>query len=212
MDKEFLIWKTKKMNSKRSIEMLQDKILAGVVIGLLANAVKLTVNYTAYLLGFTKVVFWQLAASLFLAKEDLFTPFAYIIGAIADITVTASLGIVFLYALDYIGKENLWLRGMGLGLGMWVTLFGTLLGNSVQDKIPQEPSGIMVTAVAHTMYGLSLALFTGLYFKLQNKTAKSEISIFSFAPSPAKTIKYFHIKDKSLHKPKIVKFTKPKKI
>lgn len=146
--------------------MLKDKIFAGAVIGVLSSMVKLMVNYLGYLFGFTKVVFWQITASRFLEKDDIFTPAAYLIGAVADFTVAASLGIAFLYVLSFIGKENLWLRGIGLALATWVFLFGTLLG---QTTLHQEPAGILVTLAAHFVFGIALALFTGLYFKLAEK-------------------------------------------
>jgi len=199
--------------------MLKDKVLVGAIIGVLANTVKLTFNYIAYLLGFTKVVFWQIAASRFLEKEDVFTSSAYLIGAVADFTVTAALGIVFIYVLVFIGKENLWLRGVGAGLSTWVFLFGTLLG---QSAIHQEPSGIMVTLVAHLLYGLGLFVFTGLYFQLLEKTKTEPKSGFSFVPQPARKVKFFYIKNEmnqkndNSHKThkndKIEKFKRPKKI
>lgn len=193
--------------------MLKDKVLAGAIIGILANAVKLTFNYVAYLFGYTKVVFWQIVASRFLEKEDIFTPAAYLIGGAADFTVTAVLGIAFIYALDFIGKENLWLRGVGLGLATWVFLFGTLLGQADQNQIPQEPSGIMVTLVAHFVYGLGLFVFTGFYFQLLKKTKTEFKSSFSFIPQPARKVKVFRIKNEREHKPdKIEKFKRPKKI
>ncbi|MEL7567853.1 MAG: DUF6789 family protein [Dehalobacterium sp.] len=198
--------------------MLKDKVLVGAIIGVLANIIKLTFNYTAYLFGFTNVVFWQIVASRFLEKEDIFTPSAYLIGATADFTVTTALGIVFIYVLDFIGKENLWLRGVGMGLATWVFLFGSLLG---QSAIHQEPSGIIVTLFAHLLYGLGLAVFTGLYFQLLKKAKTVSKSSFSFAPQPARKVKVFHIKNgiehengnnKAKKQDKIEKFKRPKKI
>ncbi|MGI6684092.1 MAG: hypothetical protein ACOX47_01015 [Bacillota bacterium] len=196
--------------------MLKDKILAGAIIGVLSSAVKLTVNYLGYLFGFSKVVFWQITASRFLEKNDLTTPAAYLIGGVADFTVSASIGIAFLYVLDFIGKENLWLRGVGLGLATWVFLFGTLLGQSEPNAIPQEPNGILVTLVAHFIYGIALFIFTGLYLKIVNSPAKESRGITSFAPQPARKVKVFYIKseqegqEETNHKIKRLK--KPKKI
>ncbi len=53
--------------------MLKDKIVIGITIGLLADAVKLTFNYLSFRLNFTPVVFWQIVAATGLAKEDVFT-------------------------------------------------------------------------------------------------------------------------------------------
>lgn len=141
--------------------MIRDYILPGALVGMASDAVKLTVNYIAYLLNFTQVVFWQITATRFLDKKDIFKPIAYVIGGIADLTVTALLGVIFVYFTYYFGSRYLILKGIGFGLAVWVGVFGTLLGSTVQQKLPQSPSGIMVTIVAHLFFGLALAVFTG---------------------------------------------------
>lgn len=145
--------------------MLKDKVMVGATVGILADAVKLIVNYLLYKLGYTNVVFWQVIATRFLEKEDLFKPSAYIIGAIADITVTAALGVAFIYSIYFIGREYLIVKGIGYGMLIWVGVFGTLLGQSLQEKLPQTPSGIFVTIAAHFFFGLSLAIFTHYLYK-----------------------------------------------
>ncbi|HBV86139.1 MAG TPA: hypothetical protein DEF42_05690 [Desulfosporosinus sp.] len=142
--------------------MFNDKIFIGVVIGILADGVKLLTNYVLYILGFTKVVFWQIVATRFIQKEYLYNKLAYLIGAIADITVTSLLGVVFVYIIYLFGSKNLWTKGLGFGLVVWVGLFGTLLGQTVEDKLPQEPTGVVVTLIAHIIFGLALAYFTKL--------------------------------------------------
>ncbi|WP_366923037.1 hypothetical protein MFMK1_003525 [Metallumcola ferriviriculae] len=146
--------------------MFHDKFITGVLIGVLADAVKLIFNYIAFSMGFTNVVFWQITAARFLGKADLFKPSAYLIGGIADLTVTAALGVVFLFTIYYlIGTDYLWVKSIGFGMAVWVGLFGTLLGESVQGKLPQSPSGIMVTIGAHLFFGLGLGFFTMLFYR-----------------------------------------------
>ncbi|NLO88737.1 MAG: hypothetical protein GX088_00135 [Clostridia bacterium] len=148
--------------------MIRDKILVGAAIGLLSDALKLIVNYISYLLGFTNVVFWQIVATRFLTIGDLFTPLAYIVGAVADIVVASTLGVIFFLLVERYGsRKYLWLKGIGFSMLVWVGLFGTLLGQSVQRKLPQNASGIMVTIVAHFVFGLGLAFFTRLYYALR---------------------------------------------
>jgi hypothetical protein len=144
--------------------MLKDRVMAGAIIGLLANAVKLTFNFSAFLLGFTPVVFWQLVAAQFLAREDLYKPAAYIIGGTADLAITALLGATFVYFIYYFGDEYLYFKGLGFGLVVWAALFGSLFAARIQDKIHPEPAGILVTLIAHSLFGLSLAFFTNKYW------------------------------------------------
>ncbi|TGE34935.1 hypothetical protein E4K67_28025 [Desulfosporosinus fructosivorans] len=140
--------------------MFKDKILIGAVIGILADSLKLITNYTFWVFGFTKVVFWQIVATRFIQKEYLYHKLAYIVGAIADITFTSLLGIVFVYVIYLFGPKNLWTKGVGFGLVVWVIVFGTLLGQTVEDKLPQEPTGVVITLIAHIVFGFALAFFT----------------------------------------------------
>jgi hypothetical protein len=145
--------------------MYEDRIIIGIIIGILANTVKLTVNYLSFLFSFTEVVFWNIVATQFLEKKDLFSPAAYVIGGVADIVVTSALGVAFVYFVRYTGSRHLWIKGPGFGLLVWVLIFGTFVGQRLEDKLPQDASGILVTLVAHLFFGLSLALFTNLFIK-----------------------------------------------
>ena len=164
--------------------MSRDIIMIGAIIGLLADAVKLLVNFILYLMNYTNVVFWQITATHFLEKKDLFNPAAYVIGGVADITVTAALGVLFVAVIYFTGKRYLWIKGIGFGLFVWVSLFGTFLGQSVQAKLPQEPSGIMVTIVAHFVFGLGLAGLTQYLYQPQVNNDDQN----SFFPIPARKI------------------------
>lgn len=145
--------------------MVKDRIVAGALIGIFADVIKLLVNYLAYLFGYTNVVFWQIVAAHFLQKGELSKPIALLIGGAADFTITAVLGIIFLYVAEYTGKSFLPVKGLGFGMIVWVGLFGTHLGQSVQGRITQDGTAILVTLVAHIIFGLSLAFFTWLYYR-----------------------------------------------
>lgn len=67
-----------------------------------------------------------------------------------------------MYIIYLFGSKNLWMKGLGFGLVVWVGLFGTLLGQTVEEKLPQEPTGVVVTLIAHIIFGLALAYFTKL--------------------------------------------------
>ena len=140
--------------------MFKDKILIGAIVGILADAIKLIANYTMYSFGLTKVVFWQIVATRFIGKEYLNHKLAYLIGAAADITVTSLLGIVFVYFVYLFGSKNLWIKGVGFGLVVWVSIFGIVMGQTLEDKLPQNPTSVVVTLIAHIIFGLGLAFFT----------------------------------------------------
>jgi len=143
---------------------MRDKIMTGAVIGLLADAVKLAVNYLAFLLKFTPIVFWQITASRFLEKKDLSQPLAFVIGAVADLFTSAFLGVLFLYMTRYIGKKYLLLKGLGFGILVWVALFGTVL-RQTGIILKLDATSIAVTMIAHAVYGVAIGFFTGLLDK-----------------------------------------------
>ncbi|MDX9871096.1 MAG: hypothetical protein RBT41_01600 [Clostridia bacterium] len=151
---------------------VKDLIIPGIIVGLLSDAVKLAVNYILFQFKLAKVVFWQITATRFLDKEDLSKPIAYFIGAVADLTISSALGILFVYLIYILGYKNIFIKGVGFGLMVWVLIFGTLLSQAVQDKLPQEPSGIVVTIIAHLFFGLALAFFMWLLYG-RKETIKS---------------------------------------
>lgn len=135
---------------------MKDKVTIGVITGLLADIAKLIFNYLAFRLHFTSMVFWQIAAVRFLGKQELFKPISYFIGAVTDLTVAAIIGVVFIYFLHFTGRDSIWLKGTGFALVVWVIVLGTLLTQS-QAKLALNSSDIIVTFVAHVIYGISLS-------------------------------------------------------
>jgi len=196
--------------------LLKDKIMLGALIGIISVTFKLISNYAMYMLGWTNIVFWQIVAARFLDKNDLSKPAALFIGAVADLTVSAVLGVLFVYFIYFFGRKYLLIKGIGYGLLIWATLLGTLLGQSVEGKLPQTPSGIIVTIIAHFIFGLSMAVFTKLLFKddaASNKLIEKIKLIkasFPLVPEPISKPISFKIKNKNtLSKP--IKL-KPKKL
>ncbi len=143
--------------------MPKDKIVLGILVGLLSDAVKLTFNFLSFKLNFTPVVFWQLVAATALEKKDIFTAGGILIGAVVDIIATSLVGVIFVYIIYITGKENLWIKGIGFGMFIWIIFFVIVKGQLIQNKITSEPSGIFVTIIAHFLFGLSLAVFTRFF-------------------------------------------------
>ena len=142
--------------------MLKGKFILGMLIGLLADAVMPTFNYIAFKLNLTPIVFWQNIAALFFEKKDLFNAVSILAGGLFDLTVTMFLGIIFIYYINFVGKEHLWIKGIIFGMMAMVILFGLILTQLVKDTIPPEPLVVLLTIFAHFIYGLSLVAFTRL--------------------------------------------------
>lgn len=147
---------------------MKDKVTIGVITGLLADTAKLIFNYLAFRLHFTSMVFWQIAAVRFLGKQELFKPIAYFIGAVTDLTVATFIGVLFIYFLHFTGRDFIWLKGIGLALVIWVIVLGTLLVQS-QAKLSLNASDIIVTFLAHVVYGISLSIAATKLYKLPTR-------------------------------------------
>lgn len=148
---------------------MKDKVMAGAIVGLLADIIKLFVNYICFYLGWVETVFWQITATRFLNGQDLFKPVAYLVGGIVDLTTSAFLGVIFIYFLDFTGHRFIWFKGAGYGLLVWVGLFGTVLAQSVEQELPTGPLTILVTCFAHFIFGLSLAFFSKMMYGIEAK-------------------------------------------
>ena len=111
-----------------------------------------------YSLGWTSVIFWQIVAVRFIGEKDLSKPIALVIGGAADLVTSAALGVSFVLFILIFSRKFLFIKGLGYGLLIWAILFGAFLGQSVETDVP--PLGIIVTLIAHSIYGLSLGLFT----------------------------------------------------
>jgi len=139
---------------------VKDKFIMGMITGLLANIIRLGVDYAAFRFKFTQVVAWRWVATRFLQGEDIHKPVALLLGAVADLAVSWALGIAFILLISVTGADYLWLKGIGLALVTWVGLFGTILHQHVLTTLAMNPSDSVVTLVTHLAFGISLAFFT----------------------------------------------------
>ena len=75
------------------------------------------------------------------------------------------MGVLFLYLIKLTGLDFLFLKGVGLARLERVGLLGSVLGPSIEAKLPQNPSGIFVTIAAHLAFGIALAVFTSFLYQ-----------------------------------------------
>ena len=65
---------------------------------------------------------------------------------------------IFLWLIIACLIKTLVLKGFVFGMLVWLGLFG-LLATVLEQKLPQSTSGILVTLVAHGVFGIALACF-----------------------------------------------------
>ncbi len=146
-----------------------SELMAGAMLGVLADLVKLGFNYLAFRFGLAGAIFWRVVAAQFVRAADLASPMAVAIGAVADLTTAALLGTAFLFLLRYTGMRYLWFFGASFGLAAWVMLFGLIIGSKAVSALSLTPMNIMVTPAAHLLFGLALACLARLAVKPRSR-------------------------------------------
>ncbi|MGE5550492.1 MAG: hypothetical protein ACM3ZC_08165 [Bacteroidota bacterium] len=145
-----------------------DGVLAGTMAGMAATLVKDVPNYSLYRLGWVKLTYWHLAASVFVAREDIGSPLALVVGAAADIIVGGVLGMVLLLIFRHFGRDLWWYKGFVAGNAIW--LFGSGLGVGAFCRlVPLDPIFRLSSLAEHQLYGLTAAFLIWHWTRLEQK-------------------------------------------
>ncbi|MDP4127219.1 MAG: hypothetical protein Q8912_09775 [Bacillota bacterium] len=132
---------------------IKDKMLLGIVAGLGANTVKLTLNTIFKELKWIEMGSTERALGIFLPSHTLTQKKGRIIGYLADSTVASLLGVIFTYVLSKTGKNKAVLKGSIFGQSSWALLYG-VLGTLGATKIsPGSPNTVLAEFISHTAFG-----------------------------------------------------------
>jgi len=85
---------------------INDKIILGLMVGLLANIPKTIICQTLYFKGITKRKCSDLAASMFIPTTKILTKKGNIFGMLCDFVTAGFDGIAYIYFLTNTGKVN----------------------------------------------------------------------------------------------------------
>ena len=138
-----------------NIEKISDRLIAGVLAGLGANVVKMSIEQTAQALGLTKETGRKKAAGFFLSPRKTNTPKGKFIGCIGDNTVAAFLGVFASYLLTQTGKDYALLKGMVIGNFAWSTMYGIMTQLGVTKVKSNDPNTCITSMFYHTAFGIT---------------------------------------------------------
>lgn len=135
---------------------IKDRIVLGIVAGLIGNAAKTLYSLSAIKIGEGKVSPVKKAAGMFLNKRQMLIKKRQnsILGVLADNTVGAVLGIFGTYLLTFTGKDHYRLKGLGLGNFAWVSAYGVLSTMGATRTKPLSVEDNIRAFFTHSVYGL----------------------------------------------------------
>lgn len=134
---------------------IRDRILLGVVSGLLGALPADFLNKIQYNLGLTDRKYNEMASSLFTKKNKSTT--GKILGSIANETLNASVGVTTTYTLSATGRDHAILKGVGVGMVYWFGLYGLTSGLGLLPK-SKKPLTPLLSFVDHVIGGASIGL------------------------------------------------------
>lgn len=137
---------------------LRDRSTLGAIAGITAILVRDAYSLLAKLIGFATFHIWNIAGDFFLQGKQVYTALGNILGVLADLCMGALLGVFFVHFLRWTGGKNPVLKGLGIGLGAWLLLFGIVFHSLplTQSTAPKEALSNMSAFVGHAIFGLTL--------------------------------------------------------
>ena len=143
---------------------IEDKFFLGFLTGVIAKTAMFIVDLIAFLLKLDDQFFWYIAASPFVALNEIKSPNGIIIGLISDYAVAISLGILVVYLLYYTGTDYFYLKGLTVGLIFWL-VYGFLLNINVIRIRPTSITASSINLLLHILIGIVSAKVAVIYGK-----------------------------------------------
>jgi hypothetical protein len=137
------------------MKKLKDRYIAGVIAGMGANLVKMSVEHTLQFFGLNKETGIMKAAGFFLSPSKVKTPKGKLIGLIGDFTVSGCLGVFTSYLLTLTGKDYYLLKGLSMGNMSWSFMHGVLTQLGATKVKSNDPNSQISSMIAHTLFGVT---------------------------------------------------------
>lgn len=131
---------------------IKDRILLGVISGLVGAIPGRLLNSIEYDLGYVDSKYGQMAASQFINKKKINTPLGKLLGSAANGILAATTGVAVTYTLSATGRDRAVLKGIGVASLYWVLLYAisTRLGKTAKHIKPASP---LLSLVDHLIFG-----------------------------------------------------------
>lgn len=145
---------------------MKDRFLIGFYAGVIGGIASTLISYPLHMLGIAKLRLLDYAAILILGKAPHGTA-ATIFGILIHWGFCGAAGILFAYLVNHkiITNKKLWLKGWGLGLGLWfiINILTTIYRVPNLTVVPVRTA--IINALASSVFGIVM----GLAFKWLNE-------------------------------------------
>jgi hypothetical protein len=140
--------------------VIRDRVILGMVAGLVGNTVKDISDAALNRSGFGKGSYWQLGTELMAGKQYTGTPMGKAVGHLTDAVIGSALGVVIVYALSLTGRDYYAVKGAGAGTLGWLMTFGILgsISRGLRDTFPVGPQSAVSGFANHALFGATTAL------------------------------------------------------
>lgn len=141
------------------MKKINDRILLGIVCGIISGIPGRLLNNFEYHKGLTDVKYGEILSSLFFPRVKVNTNEGKLIGYIANQINLGITGVIISYLLSATGRDKAILKGTGVTATAWLFFFGitSRLGTNVKKR---KRSASLLSFIDHLILGSSCGLLT----------------------------------------------------
>lgn len=131
---------------------IKDRILLGVVAGLIGGIPDRIINALEYNKGLTDLKYGQMVSSFFLPRNKINSREGEIIASLVYNSLLSFAGIITTYVLTNTGRDNAAIKGTGIGILTWISWYGLSqkLGLVIRSRKAIAP---ILSFIDHVIFG-----------------------------------------------------------
>jgi hypothetical protein len=137
---------------------IKDRILLGLISGLIGNIPKSLINEILFRKGTESKRYGNIVSGLFLSNLETQRKSGVIFGTVGDFVIASILGVPLVYLLSYTGKDKSWLKGILVAILGFGTFRGIMskMGNFL--SYPKDTQTNALMSMSSFLWGITTAL------------------------------------------------------
>jgi hypothetical protein len=145
--------------------LLNDKIMAGLLLGWISNIPKLIIDTIMYKQGFSEFFCWHVTGGILVSNQWLDNINGLIIGAFMDFFFAGLLGTWLIYFLYYFGENKyLIIKGTLFSILVWVFLCIIVIDQRISMYARlYDPGHAYQSFIVHAIWGIVMSYLAVKY-------------------------------------------------
>lgn len=136
------------------MKKITDRIVLGLLCGLIAEAPKLLSNEILVRLGLVQRRFGELVAGIFLTSKETKTKSGILFGELGDVLMNSFLGIPIVYVLSFTGKDNYLLKSWMTSMVSFGIIRGMIANVGPGKAYPRDSRSNILMTASSSLWGL----------------------------------------------------------